>query len=92
MAKKDVKMEVQKKYPDFAEAVEGLGVSDLEQRLLTYAKERENIAEAKDNDDKLQQTLGLKAELEGPYKDAAKAVNLKSKYLIALIKEKGGKV
>lgn len=90
MAKKDVKLEVQKKYPDFAEAVDGLAVNDLENRLLNYAKERENVRAAKEADEKLEEVCSLKSELEGPYKDSQKAIDLKSRYIIALIKEKGG--
>lgn len=90
MAKKDVKLEVQKRYPDFVESIDGLSVGDLEQRLLTYAKERENVREAKEIDEQLQQVIEAKAELEGPYKDAQKAIDLKSRYIISLIKEKGG--
>lgn len=90
MAKKDIKLEVQKKYPDFAEAVIGLAVNDLENRLLNYAKEREKVRDAKEADEQLQEIVNAKAELEGPYKDAQKAIDLKSRYIIALIKEKGG--
>ena len=92
MAKKDIKSTVEKNYPDFAEAVLGLSVEQLEQRLLGYAKERENVREAKEADEKLKEVSNLKSELEGPYKDAQKAINQKSRYLIALIKDKGGKV
>jgi hypothetical protein len=90
MAKKDIKQDVQKKYPDFVEAVDGLSVSDLENRLLNYAKERENVRAAKEADEQLQRVLEAKTELEGPYKDSTKAIELKSRYIIALIKEKGG--
>lgn len=90
--KKDIKHEVQKKYPDFSEAVDGLSVGDLETRLSTYAKELVKIKEAKEADEKLNDVLALKAELEGPYKDAKKAVELKSEYMVTLIREKGGQV
>jgi hypothetical protein len=92
MAKKDIKHEVQKKYPDFAEAVDGLSVTELEIRLSTYAKELVKIKEAKEADEKLAEVLELKAELEGPYKDAKKAVEQKSEYMVALIRDKGGQV
>lgn len=90
MAKKSVKEKVEKEYPDFAEAVLGLAVGDLEQRLLNYAKERENVTDAKEADEQLEQVISAKKELEGPYKDAQKAINLKSRYILALIREKGG--
>ncbi len=92
MAKKSVQETVQKKYPDFVEVVDGLGVPELEARLLTYAKEREKVEEAKEADEELAKTAELLKELKGPYSDATKAINLKSRYLISLIKEKGGNV
>jgi superfamily II RNA helicase len=92
MAKKDIKMVVEKKYPDFADTVLGLSVEDLEKRLSTYAKERDNVREAKENDEKLEEIANLKSELEAPYKDATKAIDLKSRYIIQLIKDKGGAV
>lgn len=90
MAKKDVKHEVQKKYPDFAEAVDGLSVGDLETRLSNYAKERVKVKEAKEADEQLKQVVEAKAELEGPYRDSLKAIDLKSQYMVTLIREKGG--
>jgi hypothetical protein len=90
MAKKDIRSQVQKEYPDFVDAVNGLSVAELEQRLLAYAKERENVRESKEADEKLREVSELKSEMEGPYKDVQKAINLKSRYLIASIKDKGG--
>lgn len=90
MAKKDVTKDVQKKLPDFADAVAGLSVADLETRLLNYAKESENIDDAKDADEELQRTRELVKELGAPYAEARKMIKLKMRYIVQLIGEKGG--
>ena len=92
MAAKNTKKTVQKEYPDFADAIAGLSVAELESRLLGLAKENEKLADIKE--EKIGQRLrdlgDQKKELEGPYKDTSKAIRLKSRYIMMLIGEKGG--
>jgi hypothetical protein len=96
MAKTDAKMRmkksVEKEFPSFVDEVVGMDISSLEAKILTYAKERENVRDSKANDEGLVKVLDMKAELEAPYRDAMKAIDLKSRYLIELLKEKGGVV
>lgn len=88
--KKSVQEKVQKKYPEFVSAVDGLSVADLESKLAMYAKESENVDQAQENDEEIEKTNALLSELKGPYLDARKAIKLKMRYVISLIKEKGG--
>lgn len=90
--KEDIKTKVQKEFPDFTEVVDGLSIEQLEKRLSSYAKEGEAVETARENDEALQDAKDLVAELSGPYKDAKKAIRLKTKYIISLIEEKGGEV
>jgi hypothetical protein len=90
MAKRDVKKIIEKDHKEFAEAVAGLSVKDLEARLLSYAKEQENVAEHLENNEIINTLKEQLKEAKAPYSDAKKAISLKSRYLIALIKEKGG--
>ena len=90
MAKKDKKTQVQEVYPEFVDAVMGLSVEDLNKQILLYAKERENVREAKEKDDGLRDLTEAKKLAEGPYRDTNKAINLKTSFLFELIKEKGG--
>ncbi len=90
--KKALKEKVQELFPDFASEVDGLPVETLEKRLNTYAKRAEEIEEAKENDEELERTKELLAELGAPYRDGKKEVRYKSRYLIALIKERSGGV
>jgi hypothetical protein len=88
--KKDIKSIVQKQFPEFPEVVDGLSLEDLEKRISTYAKEAENIEDAKEADEGLAAAKDQVAELSAPYKDAKKAIRLKIRYLIQLVKDKGG--
>jgi hypothetical protein len=89
-SKKSLKQKVQELYPDFAGDVDSLPVELLEKRLTTYAKRAEEIEEAKENDGELERTRELLSELGAPYRDGRKEVRYKSRYLITLIKERGG--
>lgn len=88
--KKALKEKVQTLFPDFTSEVDGLPVDSLEKRLNTYAKRAEEIEEAKENDEELERTKELAAELAAPYREGKTEVRHKMRYLIALIKEKGG--
>jgi hypothetical protein len=88
--KKALKEVVQELYPDFVGDVDRLPLETLEKRLNTYAKRAEEIEEAKESDEELEKTKELLSELAAPYRDGKKEVRYKSRYLIALIKEKGG--
>lgn len=88
--KKDIRVIVQKQFPEFPEVVDGLSVDELEKRLSQYAKEQESIQDAKEADEALEQAKEQVSEYSAPYNDAKKAVRLKMRYLIALIGDKGG--
>lgn len=88
--KKDIRTIVQKQFPEFPEVVDGLSTEDLEKRISSYAKEAENVEDAKEADEALNEAKDQVAEFSAPYKDAKKAIRLKIRYLIQLLKEKGG--
>ena len=88
--KKSLQQKVQEEMPDFAGEVAGLSVDQLNNRLAEQAKAGEWNEQAKEDDEELEEAQATASELAAPYKDVKKAVRLKSRYLIALIKEKGG--
>lgn len=90
MAKLDVKLKVQKKYPEFVAEVDGLSLDDLSGRISRLAQANADNSEARENDEELAEASSLHSELKAPYEDAKKAIQLKSRYLRNLIKEKGG--
>lgn len=87
--KKSVQVVVQEEYPDFANEVAGLAEGDLNNRLAGLAKALEQSETAKEDDAALEDAKELATELGAPYKDAKKAIRMKSKYIIALLKDKG---
>jgi len=89
-SKKSNREQVQENYPEFATEVEGLSADQLNNKLATLAKYAEETETAKEDDEALEQAKAEAAELAAPYRDAKKAIRAKSKYVIALLKEKGG--
>ena len=81
---------VQSEYPEFADEVLALNVEQLEKRIANYQKELADSEEHKANNEVLKSVKAQYDELKGPYEDVKKAVKLKTKYLVSLIREKGG--
>lgn len=88
--KKSLQQKVQEEMPEFAGEVAGLSVDQLNTRLANLAKDGEKNEEAKEDDEDLEKAHAEAKELGAPYRDAKKAIRLRSRYIIALIKEKGG--
>lgn len=88
--KKSLSEKVHKEMPEFADAVAGLSVEELDARLAQIAKDIEAVQESKEADEKLEQARAVAAEAAAPYSDSKKALKLKTSYIIGLIKEKGG--
>ncbi len=88
--KKSLQQKVQEKMPEFASEVAALSVQDLNNRLAALAKAAEWNETKKEEDEELSAAQAEAAELSAPYRDAKKELRTKSKYVIALIQEKGG--
>lgn len=88
-SKKSVRETVEKNYPEFAEELNGATTDQLNSRLATLAKGLEESEQAKEVDDELEKARLLASELSAPYRDVKKAVQLKSKYVIGLLRDKG---
>ena len=89
-AKKSLQEKVQEDMPEFAAEVAGLSVQDLNNRLATLAKGAEENEQAQEDDEDLEKARAEASELAAPYRDAKKALRLRSRYVISLIREKGG--
>lgn len=87
--KKSVQEKVQGEFPEFADEVASLGIDELNTKLASLAKGLEESEQAKESDEELAKTRELATELAAPYKDIKKAVNLKTKYVISLLRDKG---
>lgn len=90
-AKKSLEEKMQEEQPEFAGEVAGLSVDQLNGRLAEQAKAAEWNEQAKEDDEDLAEKQAAASEAGAPYRDAKKAIRLRSRYLIKLIQEKGGK-
>lgn len=88
--KKNIQEIAQKEYPDFTDAVARLSVAELEKRLVEYAKETENVQTELEENKTISELKDKLAEAKGPYNDTKKALRIKMRYLMSLVKEKGG--
>ena len=90
MAKKSLRDIIRDDHEAFFHEVERLSVADLDRRLNGLAKHAEEIDEAKENNPDLKEAREELNKIAGPFRDAKKTNKLKTKYVIQLIKEKGG--
>jgi uncharacterized small protein (DUF1192 family) len=87
-----VEQKCQKEHPEFCGEVAGLSVEELNSRIAEITK---GISEAEDKlkgNEEVESLRNALSEILGPLRDAKKAAKLKTKYIISLIKEKGGSV
>jgi hypothetical protein len=82
---------VQIEMPEFVGEVQGLSVDDLNGRLAVIAKAQQENDENQENDEELAAAKLNAKELGDAYREPRKALRTKTKYLVLLIKEKGGK-
>lgn len=81
---------VQKEFPEFTDEVARLDVQALKNRIATYARELSESEEAKENDEALKNAQSEVKEMNAPYREVKGAVAKKTRYLLSLIREKGG--
>lgn len=77
-------------FPGFAEEVLSANVPQLEKRISDMQKALEDSEQHKAQNQDLKDASAELENLRGPYKDVKKAVGLKTKFLVSLIREKGG--
>jgi len=87
---KNLRDKLRVEMPEFVEEVDSASVSDLESRLSRLTKDYEATEEAQKNDEELENAKALVKELSAPYREAKTMIKLKTKYIIASIKDKGG--
>lgn len=79
---------VRKEMPEFCEEVAALDVTGLNNRLAELAKAAQDVQDAKEGDEELEEAQINARNMSAPYRDAKKALSMKSQYIIALAKEK----
>ena len=87
--KKSIQEKAQKELPDFVAEVDGLSEESISARLVELAKGMEELQSAKEGDEELEQAREKASELAAPYREAKAVTQLKTRYLIQLLQEKG---
>lgn len=84
---------VDTKYPGYADEVQGLSVQQLDQRIADMQKSLEDAAKFKEdkNGDAIKTLKAQLKDLNADYSEVASAVKLKTKLLVSLVREKGGR-
>ncbi len=83
---------VDEKYPNYSQEVVGLSVQQLEKRIADMQKALEDAAQFQENKngEALRTLASQLKDLRADYGDVKKAVVLKTKLLVSLVREKGG--
>lgn len=89
--KKDIQAIMAEENPELVDECASLSVEQLDARLAQCAKDSQAADELKEADMTYQSMKEALQEMGAPHRDAKKAIKLRSRYLIALIKERGGK-
>lgn len=89
---KTLQEKVDSKYPKYSAEVMGLSVPQLDQRIATLQKTLEDAVQFQEekNGEALKSLAAQLKDLKADLGDTRKAVALKTKYLVSLVKEKGG--
>jgi hypothetical protein len=81
---------VQKEMPEFVSEVVGLDVQALKNRIAKLANDLEDSEQSMEDDEELKETKEAAKEMAAPYREFRTASRLKTRYLLSLVKEKGG--
>jgi prefoldin subunit 5 len=83
---------VDTKYPGYSDEVLGLGVEQLEKRIVEMQKGLEDASQflEEKSGEAIKSLKEELKELKAPYTEVKAAVALKTKYVVSLIREKGG--
>jgi hypothetical protein len=84
-----MKNKVQEEYPEFANEISFLDLPSLRARIVSLQQALAESEEHREANDSLKEARAVVSEISGPYNDVKKAVKLKTKYILDLIKEKG---
>lgn len=74
---------------EFKEEADRKSIADLEDSIVRLQKGLDESRAHKEENVALRNARDEVAELSGPYNDVEKAVKIKTKYMIELLKEKG---
>ncbi len=83
------KDKVAKEFPEFVDEVQGLTIEALRNRIVNMQQALDESEAHKEANDTLKEARANLTELSGPYRDVKRAIQLKTRYIIELLREKG---
>jgi hypothetical protein len=75
--------------PETVDALRGMSVDELNERLVVLAKNEHEVETFREQDEALAKVVAEKAELEGPYKDQLKEIKATRTFVVRLLEEMG---
>jgi hypothetical protein len=89
---KSLQEKVDDKYPQYSAEVMGLSVPQLDQRIAELQKTLEDAVQFQEekNGEAMKSLAAQLKDLRADLSEVKKAVSLKTKYLVSLVREKGG--
>lgn len=84
----EVQKKLDKQFPGYSDAVNGMTNTELKEQVVSMNKSIEEIALAKDADEKLEDAEALVSELKAPYDEATKKAKMKLQFMNLLLKSK----
>ena len=81
---------MEKEDPEFTDSVQSLTTQQLEARIANYQKELQDSEEHKANNTALRDAKRELDTIAGPYRDVRKSIQKKTRYIISMIRAKGG--
>lgn len=87
---KTLREKIETEFPEFADEAVTLAIPQMEKRISDMQKEFQDSEQHRTENPDLNQAKNEVKELSSSYNEVKKAVSLKTKYLVTLIREKGG--
>lgn len=87
--KKSLESKIKEDFPEFFDTIRGMSDAALDTQLATLAKNAQEVYEAEEADIELEEAKKSVTFLAGPYKDAKKAIKLKTKFIVGMLKDRG---
>lgn len=88
-SKKSLEKQMSEENPEFVSEVASATTDELNNRIAQLAKDQEEVDQAKAADSGLEDLRAQVSLAAAPYNDSKKALKLKTKYLIQLMKDRG---
>ena len=89
-APKTFREKLDEEFPGFPDEVDAMNIQQLDNKISSLQKGLQDSEQHREQNQDLKDAKQEYDDLAGPYSDVRKAVKKKTKYLVGLVREKGG--